>query len=194
MTILAIPEWQMTPRHSSLKEWIFIMSHTFGRLRIRELLSWGSGWDLLWGYSHLGLQFLKTWLGLEIPLPRSLMWLLIGGFNSSPCRHHPKAVQDMVSPEQVLRNTERVWKQSKQKLGLLWPKMMWALGSDSPSFLPYSIGYTDQSWSMWEGVRQRCEYQEVGFTEAIVQTGYQNDIMTINRLKTPHNQILDLWG
>lgn len=37
-----------------------------------------------------------------------------------------------------------------------------------------------------------CEFQEVEIIGAIVETGYQNDIMTVKRPKIPHEQMLDL--
>ena len=37
-----------------------------------------------------------------------------------------------------------------------------------------------------------CEFQEVEIIGAIVETGYQNDIMRVNRPKILHEQMLDL--
>ena len=42
------------------------------------------------------------------------------------------------------------------------------------------------------GIAQMCEFQEVEIIGAIVETGYQNDIMTVKRPKIPHEQMLDL--
>ena len=39
---------------------------------------------------------------------------------------------------------------------------------------------------------QQQQQQEVEITGAVVETGYQNDIMTVNRPKIPHEQMLDL--
>lgn len=47
---------------------------------------------------------------------------------------------------------------------------------------------------MWEGIRQECEYHEVGITGAIMEAGEQNNIMTINRPKIPHKQTFDLYN
>lgn len=46
--------------------------------------------------------------------------------------------------------------------------------------------------TLYGGIAQMCEFQEVEIIGAIVETGYQNDIMTVKRPKIPHEQMLDL--
>ena len=42
------------------------------------------------------------------------------------------------------------------------------------SFLQHLIDYTGQPWVMWEGIRRKCEYQEMLSLRAISETGYHN--------------------
>lgn len=77
----------------------------------------------------------------------------------------------------MITEMEKVWEQSRQKLGLLQPN----LRSDKSPFLQYPIGYRDQfRYNACGRTGQVCEFQEVGIIGAIMETGYQNDIMTIN--------------
>ena len=42
------------------------------------------------------------------------------------------------------------------------------------SFLQRLIDYTGQPWATWEGIRQKCEYQEMPSLRAILETGFHN--------------------
>lgn len=76
------PHDKLASKHSQLKQQIFIISHCFWGSGIWEwlsqmILAQGFSWDsnqvFIWICSHF-----KTQVGLEDPLPNSLMWLFAG--------------------------------------------------------------------------------------------------------------------